>query len=320
MERIPDSQKNIIQGDILSAWQVIGNGVVVNNNKTREKYWNHWKQYTSNFKVDPYLTTCTSTQQIIIITAFAARVRTGYYGQGSTVRVPSVTQALAAISTTIKLAGELSPLYKSEKTYKTPVAQLLEGYRREDPPATPQLALPIIVLEECQNAGIRSKHPVKMAIGDLSIVAFYYLLRVGEYTKPRMHKVNGQMKRATRTVQFALSHIGFFKDNKILPRQGPRQVLLTADSCTLKITNQKNGRMGETIHQYAINSKHCPVKAVANRVYNILAHGGTTTNLLCDEYDPFTQQWIQITPTHIINAILTAVQTLKLATTGINLI
>ena len=76
--------------------------------------------------------------------------------------------------------------------------------------------------------------------------------------------------------------------------------------------------MGETIHQYAINSKHCPVKAVANRVYNILAHGGTTANLLCDVYDPFTQQWIQITPTHMINAIRTAVQTLKLPTTGIN--
>ena len=302
----------------MSAWEAINNGVVDDNNKTRQKYWKHWTQYTHNFGVDPYLASCTNVQQVIIITAFAARVRTGYYGKGHTVRVPSVTKALAAISKTIELAGESSPLYKSEKTYKTPVARLIEGYRREDPPSTPQLAIPICVPEECQDAGNRSKHPFKQAVGDLSIIAFYYLLQVGEYTKPRVKKINGKIKGVTRTVQFSVANVGFFKNNNILPRRNSLQILLQADSCTLKITNQKNGRMGETIHQYAIDNIHCPVKALARRVHHILSNKGSTENLICDVFDHINNQWVQVTPTHMITGIRAAVSTLKLEKTGIN--
>ena len=157
-----------------------------------------------------------------------------------------------------------------------------------------------------------------MAIGDLSIIAFYYLLPVGEYTKPRITTVNGKAKRATQTVQFVLAHVGFFKSNKILPRRSPLEVLLTTDSCTLKITNQKNGRMGETIHQYGIDSKHCPVKAMACRVDHIFTHGGNTDNLLCDVFDKQNQTWLQVTPKHMIQGIRTAVATLNLDATGIN--
>ena len=285
---------------MLSAWEAIGNGVVDDNNKTHKKYWNYWKQYTKQFEVDPFLATCTNIQQIIIITAFAARVRTGYYGKGHTVRVPTVTKALAAISKTIKLAGEQSPIYKAEKTYRIPVAQLIEGYRREDPPATPQLALPIRVPEECQNAGERTNNTFKQAVGDLSVIAFYYLLRVGEYTKPHTRVINGKEKQVTQTVKFSVANIGFFQGNKIRTRHSPLETLLTAESCTLKITNQKNGRMGETIHQYAIDSKHCPVKAVARCVHHILANGGTTSNLLCNVFDSINQKWIQVTPNHMI--------------------
>ena len=207
---------------------------------------------------------------------------------------------------------------EAEKTYKTPVARLLEGFRREDPPATPQLALPIKVPEECQNAGLKSKHPFNIAVGDLAIIAFYYLLRVGEYTKPRIVNKSGKLQKATRTVQFSVGNVGFFKNNKILPRRSKLEELFTADSCTLKITNQKNGRMGETIHQYAINKANCPVKAVARRVHHILTHGGTTENLLCDVHDKFNNRWLQVTPQHMIKCIRTAVETLQLESSGIN--
>ena len=162
------------------------------------------------------------------------------------------------------------------------MARLVEGFRRQDPPATPQLAIPVAVPEQCYNRGYKSSSYKEQAIGDLALIAFYYLLRVGEYTKPKFITVEGKNVRATRTVQFSVENIGFFKDNKILPRSSKIKDLLTADSCTLKITNQKNGFMGETIHQNAINSEHCPVKATASRVHHILQHKGTPQNLICD--------------------------------------
>ena len=70
--------------------------------------------------------------------------------------------------------------------------------------------------------------------------------------------------RATRTVQFTVGNVGFHKNNKILPRNSPLALILTADQCTLKITNQKNGRLGQIIsHETILNDMHGPVKAVA---------------------------------------------------------
>ena len=209
------------------------------NLKTRLKYWSHWIQYTGAFLQDKFLKDCTTRQRNIIVTAFAARVRTGHYGRGHEIKVKSVKDALSAVSKTFQLAGESSPVYQANETYTIPVARLVEGYRREDPPPVPQLALPIIVPEELLKRGKESKNTTTQAIGDLTLIAFYYLLRVGEYTKPRMVTVNGKTKRATRTKQFRVEDIGFFKNDKQLTRHSKLDMLLQADSCTLKITNQK---------------------------------------------------------------------------------
>ena len=40
-------------------------------------------------------------------------------------------------------------------------------------------------------------------------------------------------------------------------------IFLQADSVTMRITNQKNGCMGQTIHHKAVSLPHCPVKALA---------------------------------------------------------
>ena len=194
----------------------------------------------------------------------------------------------------------------------------MEGYKRCDPPATPQLAVPIMVPEECQKQAYETKDPRQHAMGDLAIIAFYYLLRVGEYTKPKFTMVNGKTKRTTRTQQFKVANIGFFKNNKILPRASPLHVLLQADSCTLKITNQKNGRMGQTIHHFATGTQHCPIKALAKRVHHILSNGGTTNNYICDVFSTETKSWHQITPANMMTTIRNAVTNLNLKETGLD--
>ena len=215
-------------------------------------------------------------------------------------------------------ASTLPPLYKAKNSYKEPVARIIKNYRREDPPSTPQLAVPVQISEECQCAGYISNNPLKKAVRDLVIIAFYYLLRVGEYTKPRITIKNGKTRRATRTMQFSVANIGFFKDNKILPQESPLQKLLTADSCTFKISNQKNRRMGETIHQCAIPSKHCPVKAASHRVHHILQHHGNTDNLICNVFLSATNTWTQVTPQQMMKSIRSAAEALQLHKNGLN--
>jgi hypothetical protein len=287
----------------MSAWTAIDNGVVAANTKSRQKYWAHWTGYCRAFDQDAYLRSCSKLQNIIIITAFAARVRTGYYGLGHQVTVQTVADALSAVSATIMLAGEQSPVYQ----------RLIEGYRRQDPPAVPQLAVPVTVPNMCLAMGYKTTDTKKQAIGDLAIMAFYYLLRVGEYTKSTRKK---QKSNSKRTIHFKVRDIGFFKNNKILSRNNPLHILLTADSCTLKITNQKNGAMGQTIHHNAIKHKTaCPVKAIARRVYHILSNGGNTSQDICDV--KHNKQWTHVSANNMRTTIRAAVRKLKLHTSGI---
>ena len=310
MEGVSSANKVELTRDVFAAWESINSGVVDANTRARQKYWTHWKEYCAKFNTGPYLRQQNRLQQSILVTAFAARVRTGAYGKGKRVKAQTVTKALGAISKTIELAGERSPILESTATYTTPVARAVEGWRRKDPPAVPQLAVPITVpsyLYEATRAGTQKEK----AGGELALVAFYYLLRVGEYTRPRTAATNSK-----RTVNFRVDDVGFFKDGKILPRSSSLQVLLSADACTLKIENQKNGRMGETIHHERTGTKHCPVQALANRIHHILSNGGTGQSCICDYRDK--NQWKHIDAKYLLVQLRKTVKILNLASMGID--
>eukprot|EP00957_Ditylum_brightwellii_P163330 12436293-Ditylum_brightwellii.AAC.1 len=138
--------------------------------------------------------------------------------------------------------------------------------QRQDPPSIPQLAVPVSVLIEFHRMAYTTKDiGAQAAAADLALVAFSFLLRVREYTLPRKVKLNGVWKRATSTVQLRIGNAGFYKDGKSLERNTPITKLLQADAATLKISNQKIGKMGQTIHLPAIPKPHCPIKALAQR-------------------------------------------------------
>jgi len=258
----------------------------------------------------------TKLEQIVLTTGFAARVRSGAYGKRNQVKVQSVTKALAAISKTIELAGEQSPLYKAPNEYILPLERLVEGFRREDPPPIPQLAVPVSVPWECHRVATELNDISLLATSQLITIAFFYLLRVGEYTHPRMIKRNGVLVRSTRTKQFSVGDIGFFKNGKILPRRSPLHILKEADSATMKITNQKNGRMGQTIHHESTDERGA-VAALAARVHHILSNGGDEDTLICD-YMTEDGTWSHVTANDLIVSIRLAAASLRLQDTGID--
>ena len=236
LERVHSDSKTGVACDFLLAWNAIADGVTAQTAQTRQKYWKHWTEYCQLFQQGPHLDTITACEKSVIITGFAARVRTGAYGLGDQVSVQTVTNALAAVSKTCQLVGQQSPIFETEGEYILPVKRLVEGFKRVDPPAIPQMAVPVSVPEKALELAYATSSPRKQAAGDLVTIAFYFLLRSGEYTKPRKVKRNGKMVRATRTIQFRVCDVGFWKDGKILPRNSPLNILITADSTTMKIS------------------------------------------------------------------------------------
>ena len=190
----------------------------------------------------------------------------------------------------------------------------MEGWRRRDPASVPQLAVPVAIPNRLFHTAQQQNNPFHHAVADLALTAFYYLLRVGEYTDGSTLPSSPNAQK--RTVNFCVQDVGFFKNNKILPRSSSLATLLTADACTLKITNQKNGKMGETIHHEALTDNDaCPVQALARRVHHILNNGGTSSTPICHFFHQ--NKWQTVTPRDMIVSIRKAVTELQLQRLGI---
>jgi hypothetical protein len=99
------------------------------------------------------------------------------------------------------------------------------------PLAILQLAVPVTVplqmVEEAYLNGTALQKP--KAIANLALIGFFYLLRVGEYTRPRVVTRNKKTVSATRTKQFKIKDVGFFKNGVRFPRRSRLYILLTAD-------------------------------------------------------------------------------------------
>ena len=57
-------------------------GAMVLTTYTREKYWKAWMHYANAVEVDPLLQHTNPLIRDMVLTAFAARVRQGYYRRG----------------------------------------------------------------------------------------------------------------------------------------------------------------------------------------------------------------------------------------------
>jgi hypothetical protein len=158
---------------------------------------------------------------------------------------------------------------------------MYDGWRKHDPPTTKMLPVESDVPEWLVDRGRDSgATELDKAVGDLVMVAFYYLLRVGEYT------VKGSRNETKQTVQFKLEDITFFRKNstgklRCLPRDAPDHLIMTADGATLKLDNQKNGWKGVCVYHEANGEVfYCPVRALGRRVRHIRAGGGRAKTFL----------------------------------------
>ena len=119
----------------------------------------------------------------------------------------TVTTALAAIGKKISVEFEINPLkVPGSKSYNPRIQQMLDGFAKEDPATKKKLPIEVDIPNYVAELG-RAKEASELAkaVGDLTLIAFYYLLRVGEYTKKRKRNSSKQ------TRQFKLQDCRFFK-------------------------------------------------------------------------------------------------------------
>jgi hypothetical protein len=198
--------------------------------------------YCQSVGVDPYLQGGDWHRNVTIVHAFAASVREGEHGRGRKVQAGTVSTALTAINQTILLATNTSPL-KIQGTMKfiPLLQQTLDGWRNEDGPVKKKMPVEADVAEWLMKCAYQpGGKTFNKAVADLILIliAFYFLLRVGEYT------IKGKKGNTKRTVQFRMRDVTFFKKDllsrlKQILRNAPDHVILSADAATLKLDNQE---------------------------------------------------------------------------------
>ncbi len=141
--------------------------------------------YEAPVGADPYLQDTDFSTRFRLLSGFAARVCTGYYGKGNQVKNCKVDSVLTVIGQTILPASDANPTKVMGSECLLPRLQvMLDGYRKVDLPTQKKLPvqanIPELLVETAHQAGT-PQH--QKATVDLTLLAlFYYLLCIGEYT------------------------------------------------------------------------------------------------------------------------------------------
>ena len=279
------------------------------DDEARIHSWNAWLQYVAEWRQAPYLPDMSKHDQQEILLAFGARVRTGFFGKKRQVGAQSVEKAMRHVAQTLVLAGFTDPRRTSgARELDLPFSRMTKTMRDSDPAPRPQLALPVVCITAA--AAVRFHNGAtrkQQAVADLITVAFFFLLRVGEYTMPIGN-------RRTRTVQFRCQDVRLWRFGQLLDHTAPLEHLLQADGVTLHIDNQKNGQRGQTVHHSAVNAWFCPAKACARRVHEIRSAG-----LPPDTPLSFLGNNTHVVAADILNAVRMAARQTNLPANGYDL-
>ena len=140
-------------------------------------------------------------------------------------------------------------------------------WRSQDPAPKPQQALPNTTVRWIARSYARCRKRLQI-VGHLIVMAYFFLLRVGEYTpssEPR------------QTVPLRLKDVKLWKNGRRLPNNAALNVLLQADAVSICLENQKNGFKNCTLHHYASGDVgFCPVRSIAYLVHEIASLGADT--------------------------------------------
>ena len=183
--------------------KVLENDVVASTKRERLRFWSAWQTWLAfNFPtVHPNLQQISRPDQIELLAAFAHHVRSGGVSTRThQVRTQTAQVALWAISTKIQLDGQQNPVVDSQGKHPKKISELLKSSQQEDSSPTPKLAVPLMVPRHMFGSNCKSKSAKAQTIGDMSLIAFYFLLRVDEYT---YHQPSDNR----RTKQFRFSDI-----------------------------------------------------------------------------------------------------------------
>lgn len=191
------------------------------------------------------------------------------------------------------------------------LAALLHAWKRGDPPPLRVKPLPLAVLRQALRVATAPTSGVALrATAECLVLAFYFLLRPGEYAGTPVSAGNVDDL-------FRIQDLGLWIGHRRLdPLACSAPDLLAATFATLTFTNQKNGVRGETLgHGRSGHPTLCPVACLVQRLLHLRAVGALPHTPL-NAYSPRPGAWAYVLPSAITSLLRSAVAILGPASLG----
>jgi len=205
---------------------------------------------------------------------FAQRIRDGRLSaRGQPVRSGTVADALLFVAQAHTMLGAPDPRRLVQGGQIDPrLSRQLRGYTKQDPPPARVKPIPVQILRlACQLAEAVNSDE-SLAAADMTWLAFFFLLRPGEYTSP-----------AEDSHPFRLEDIRLWRNEQCLSYCTATEAdMSSATFVALVFTTQKNGVKGETIgHGRSDDPVACPVRTVVRRLLYLRSLGVPSDTFLC---------------------------------------
>lgn len=177
------------------------------------------------------------------------------------------------------------------------IRRMLNAYSKQDPPPNRVKPIPVQVLRNIMFIAKNSDDPALVMEADMIAVAFFFLLRPGEYTATKSESSPFELK----DVQLWLGCI------RLDLETATDAELLAATFGSLTFDKQKNSVRGEVIgHARSGDHDLCPVRCLARRVVHLRSHNSTSNTPLATAVrtDGST---VRLTPAQITTTLKQAV-------------
>ena len=184
----------------------------------------------------------------------------------------------------------------------------LKKCREQDPPPRPQQAVPNHVFHWIGLNFLPAPVAKLQALANLTILAFFFLLRVGEYTHSSQDRL---------TVPLRKQDVRLWRNTSEIPHSADFQTLMSADSITICLENQKNGHKNAILHHTSSNHPILnPVTAGAHIIYSLRDFPASTP---LSTYTNERGQRCQVRSSDIVDTIRLASQACGLESYGYDL-
>jgi hypothetical protein len=267
-------RRDSFYGNLGAAQEAARAGVISQTATSNDEHWNRWTEFCSDLVVDPFLSGV--VDPVHLLQVFANKYRTGEIApRGKPVKSRTVEGALRAVGQTFTSLGSLDPRLTASGHHDFRLKRQLNGYKRQDSPPKRVKPIPLIVLLNVMGLASTANTIEGLAIADMIAIAFFLLLRPGEYTAPKQDNSPFRLQDVLLTVG----------PNRYTGSTLPLHLIPAVTFGTFTVTNQKNGIRG---HSFGLarsgNPSLCFLGSTLRRIRHLRENNAPPDTPLCTYY------------------------------------